>query len=45
MIFIACVVELDEFVRVMSSMYTRKFTDDEMHRAFQCFDTDKSGTR
>ena len=28
----------------MGSIYERKFTDDEMHRAFKCFDTDNSGT-
>jgi len=37
------VVEFDEFVNVMASMYQRKFTDEEMHRAFKCFDTDNSG--
>jgi len=36
-------VEFDEFVKVMGSVYGRKFTDDEMQRAFKCFDTDNSG--
>lgn len=27
----------------MAHVYERKFTDDEMQRAFKCFDTDKSG--
>lgn len=27
----------------MGSVYERKFTDDEMRRAFKCFDTDNSG--
>jgi Ca2+-binding EF-hand superfamily protein len=27
----------------MGSVYERKFTDDEMQRAFKCFDTDNSG--
>lgn len=36
-------VEFDEFVKVMSSVYERDFTDDEMRRAFRCFDTDNSG--
>lgn len=36
-------VEFDEFVRVMKSVYQRKFSDEEMRRAFQCFDTDGSG--
>ena len=38
-------VEFDEFVKVMSSVYERKFTDDEMRRAFRCFDADNSGRR
>jgi len=38
-------VEFDEFVKVMGSVYERKFTDDEMRRAFKCFDTDNSGTK
>ncbi len=33
----------DEFVRVMASIYERKFTDEEMQRAFKCFDADNSG--
>ncbi len=37
------IVEFDEFVKVMGSIYERKFTDEEMHRAFKCFDTDDSG--
>ena len=37
------VVEFDEFVKVMGSVYARKLTDDEMHRAFKCFDKDNSG--
>jgi calcium-dependent protein kinase len=39
------VVEFDEFVKVMASVYERKFTDEEMQRAFKCFDTDNSGKR
>lgn len=27
----------------MASVYQRKFTEEEMRRAFQCFDTDSSG--
>jgi Ca2+-binding EF-hand superfamily protein len=38
-------VEFDEFVKVMGSVYERKFTDDEMRRAFKCFDTDNSGKK
>lgn len=38
-------VEFDEFVKVMSSVYEREFTDDEMRRAFRCFDADNSGRR
>ena len=37
-------MEFDEFVKVMGNIYKRKFTDEEMHKAFQCFDTDNSGT-
>ncbi|CAF1222029.1 unnamed protein product, partial [Didymodactylos carnosus] len=37
------VIEFDEFVRVMGGVYERKFSNDEMRRAFQCFDTDHSG--
>jgi calcium-dependent protein kinase len=29
----------------MGSVYERKFTDDEMRRAFKCFDTDNSGKK
>jgi len=29
----------------MGNVYERKFTDDEMRRAFKCFDTDNSGKR
>ncbi|CAF1330997.1 unnamed protein product [Rotaria sp. Silwood1] len=36
-------VEFDEFVKVMKNVYERKFTDDEMRRAFKCFDMDNSG--
>jgi Ca2+-binding EF-hand superfamily protein len=36
-------VEFDEFVKVMGNIYERKLTDDEMRRAFKCFDTDDSG--
>lgn len=36
-------VEFDEFVKVMRHVYERRFTDDEMRRAFKCFDTDNSG--
>lgn len=36
-------VEFNEFARVMSDVYVRKFTDDEMRQAFRCFDTDNSG--
>lgn len=39
------VVEFDEFVRVMANVYQRDFTDEEMRRAFQCFDADNSGRR
>jgi hypothetical protein len=38
-------VEFDEFVKVMGSVYERKYTDEEMRRAFKCFDTDNSGKR
>jgi Ca2+-binding EF-hand superfamily protein len=27
----------------MAGVYERKFTEDEMQRAFKCFDTDNSG--
>lgn len=37
-------MEFEEFARVMADVYKRDFTDDEMRRAFQCFDTDSSGT-
>ncbi|UJR31290.1 hypothetical protein I4U23_018788 [Adineta vaga] len=36
-------VEFDEFVKVMRNVYERKFTDNEMRKAFQCFDADSSG--
>ncbi|UJR15399.1 hypothetical protein I4U23_002346 [Adineta vaga] len=36
-------IEFNEFVKVMSSVYTRKLNDDEMRRAFKCFDKDDSG--
>ncbi|CAF1055820.1 unnamed protein product [Rotaria sp. Silwood1] len=36
-------IEFEEFVKVMGSIYERKFTEDEMRRAFKCFDTDQSG--
>lgn len=36
-------VEFNEFVKVMGNIYQRKFTDDEMQRAFRCFDSDQSG--
>ncbi|CAF1374678.1 unnamed protein product [Rotaria sp. Silwood1] len=36
-------IEFEEFVKVMGSIYERKFTEDEMRRAFTCFDTDQSG--
>ena len=36
-------VDFDEFVKVMASIYERKFTDEEMQRAFKCFDADNSG--
>ncbi|CAF1147291.1 unnamed protein product [Adineta steineri] len=36
-------IEFDEFVKVMGSVYARKLTDDEMQRAFKCFDKDDSG--
>lgn len=39
------VVEFDEFVRVMANVYQRDFTDEEMRRAFKCFDADNSGRR
>lgn len=42
--FFSFVVEFDEFVKVMSKIYERKFTDNEMRRAFRCFDSDQSGT-
>ncbi|CAF4087132.1 unnamed protein product [Rotaria sp. Silwood2] len=35
-------IEFEEFVKVMGSVYERKFTEDEMRRAFKCFDTDDS---
>lgn len=38
-----CLVEFNEFVRVMGSVYARKLTDEEMRRAFRCFDKDGSG--
>ena len=38
-------VEFDEFVKIMRTVYERKFTDDEMRRAFKCFDRDNSGKR
>ncbi|CAF3614151.1 unnamed protein product [Rotaria sp. Silwood1] len=41
--FIFYTVEFEEFVKVMGSIYERKFTEDEMRRAFTCFDTDQSG--
>jgi Ca2+-binding EF-hand superfamily protein len=40
-----CLVEFDEFVKIMRKVYERKFTDDEMRRAFKCFDRDNSGKR
>ena len=43
MLVVFLLVEFDEFVKVMSSVYGRDFTDDEMQRAFRCFDTDNSG--
>ena len=39
------VVEFDEFVKVMAGSYNKKFTEEEMRRAFKCFDTDNSGKR
>lgn len=36
-------MEFDEFVRVMGNVYQRDFTNEEMRRAFQCFDADSSG--
>ncbi len=42
-IWIFYIVEFDEFAKVMGSVYERKFSDDEMRRAFKCFDTDDSG--
>lgn len=38
------IVEFNEFVKVMGKVYDRRYTNDEMLRAFQCFDTDGSGT-
>ena len=36
-------VEFDEFIAVMGQIYNRPISDDEMRRAFQCFDIDQSG--
>ncbi|CAF0860132.1 unnamed protein product [Adineta ricciae] len=36
-------VEFDEFVKVMRKVYERNFTDEEMRKAFACFDVDNSG--
>ncbi|CAM4934006.1 unnamed protein product [Rotaria socialis] len=36
-------IEFNEFAKVMGRIYERKFTNDEMHRAFKCFDADDSG--
>ncbi|CAF1110565.1 unnamed protein product [Rotaria sordida] len=36
-------IEFEEFIRVMGSVYERKFTENEMRQAFKCFDTDNSG--
>ena len=36
-------MDFDEFVKVMGNIYTRKLTDEEMRRAFKCFDKDNSG--
>ncbi|CAF1332782.1 unnamed protein product [Adineta ricciae] len=36
-------IEFSEFAKAMSSVYSRALTDEEMHRAFRCFDKDDSG--
>ncbi|CAF0996468.1 unnamed protein product [Adineta ricciae] len=36
-------IEFNEFVKAMTGIYSRVLTDEEMHRAFRCFDKDDSG--